>query len=164
LYTAILSIIIGTFGALYQVKIKKLLAYSAISHVGFLLIGFAAYNITGFFALFFYIIAYILISLNFFGIILNLRKIDNNLKLKKINEYVLLFKSNKILAINFSIILFSIAGVPPLLGFFSKLYIFKAAIHANLYLITILAAVLSVIACLYYIRIIKLMFFKSFDY
>jgi NADH-quinone oxidoreductase subunit N len=164
IYSSILSIIIGTLGALYQDKIKKLLAYSAISHVGFLLIGFSTYNIVGFFALFFYIIVYILISLNIFSIILSLRKLDNNLKFKKINEFISLFKSNKIIAINFCIILFSIAGLPPLAGFYSKLYIFISAIKAEIYLITIIAAILSVIASMYYIRLIKLMFFKSFNY
>ena len=149
---------------MYQNKIKKLLAYSAISHVGFLLIGFSSYNIVGFFALFFYIIVYIIISLNIFSIILSLRKVDNNLKFKKINEFISLFKSNKIIAINFCIILFSIAGLPPLAGFYSKLYIFISAIKAEIYLITVIAAIMSVIASMYYIRVIKLMFFKNFNY
>ena len=124
LYSALLSIIIGTFGALYQVKIKRLLAYSAISHVGFLLIGFSSFTNWSIFSLFFYLIVYILISINMFSILLVMRKIDNNLKIKKINELVILFKSNALLAINFCLILFSIAGIPPLAGFYSKLYIF----------------------------------------
>ncbi len=164
IYSSILSIIVGTLGALYQTKIKKLLAYSAISHVGFLLIGFSSYDVLGLFGLFFYIIVYILISLNIFSILLSLRKLDNNLKFKKINEFALLFKSNKLLAINFCIILFSIAGLPPLVGFYSKFYIFISAIKSEIYLISIIAAVFSVIACMYYIRLIKLMFFKVFEY
>jgi NADH-quinone oxidoreductase subunit N len=163
-YSSILSIIIGTLGGLYQIKIKRLLAYSAISHIGFLLIGFSTYTKVGFFALFFYIIIYIILSLNIFAIILSLRKIDNNLKLKRINEFTLLFKSNKILAINFCLILFSITGLPPLVGFYSKLYIFISAIKSEIYLIALIAAVFSVIASMYYIRLIKLMFFKNLDY
>jgi len=164
LCTAIFSIILGTLGALYQSKLKKLLAYSAISHVGFLLIGLSNLNNLSLFSLFFYISVYILISLNIFALILGLRKNNSYLKFKKINEFVILFKSNKLLAINFAIILFSIAGIPPLVGFYSKFYIFVSAIDSNIYLIGILAAIFSVIASMYYIRLIKLMFFKNFNY
>jgi NADH:ubiquinone oxidoreductase subunit 2 (subunit N) len=90
--------------------------------------------------------------------------VDNNLKFKKINEVVILFKSNPLLAINFCLILFSIAGIPPLVGFYSKLYIFISALKSEIYISAILAAVLSVIASMYYIRLIKLMFFKNFEY
>lgn len=164
LYGAILSIIIGTLGALYQTKLKRLLAYSAISHVGFLLIAFASFNTWSIFSLTFYLIVYILISLNIFSVLLVLRKIDNNLKIKKINELVILFKSNPLLAINFCFILFSIAGIPPLMGFYSKLYVFISAIKSEIYLIALIAAIFSVIASMYYIRLIKLMFFKNFEY
>lgn len=164
LYSAISSIIIGTMGALYQVKIKRLLAYSAISHVGFLLIGLVTLSNLGTFALFFYLVVYIIMSLNIFAVLLALRKQDNLLKLKKINEFVILFKSNKLLAINLAVILFSIAGIPPLIGFYSKFYIFIAAIKSQIYLIAIIAAIVSVIASMYYIRLIKLMFFKNFEY
>lgn len=164
LYSAGLSIIIGTLGALYQSKFKRLLAYSAISHVGFLLIAFISFSNWSIFSLFFYLVIYILISINIFSVILVLRKIDNNLKLKKINEIVVLFKSNTLLAVNFCLILFSIAGIPPLVGFYSKLYIFVSAIKSEYYLIVLIAAVFSVIASMYYIRLIKLMFFKNFDY
>lgn len=164
IFSAILSILIGVFGALYQVKIKRLLAYSAISHVGFLLIGYCSFNNFGFFALFFYLIMYMLMSLNIFVIILTLRRINSGLKFKKINELVVLFKSNPVLALNFCLVLFSIAGIPPLLGFYSKLYIFISAMIDELYLVIIIVALLSVVACLYYIRLIKLMFFKVFDF
>lgn len=164
LFSAGLSIVIGTLGALYQSKIKRLLAYSAISHVGFLLIAFTSFTNWSIFSLFFYLLVYILISINIFTVLLVLRKVDNNLKIKKINEIVILFKSNPLLAINFCLVLFSIAGIPPLVGFYSKLYIFISAIKAEYYAIVILAAVFSVIASMYYIRLIKLMFFKNFNY
>ena len=164
LYAAILSIIIGTLGALYQSKLKRLLAYSAISHVGFLLLGFVSFTNWSIFSLFFYLIVYILISINLFTVLLVLRKVDNNLKIKKINELVILFKSNGLLAINLCLILFSIAGIPPLVGFYSKLYVFISAIKSEYYLAVLIAAVFSVIASMYYIRLIKLMFFKNFNY
>ncbi len=163
-YSALLSIIIGTLGALYQTKLKRLLAYSAISHIGFILIGFISFNVWGIFSLFFYVIIYIIISLNIFSLLLVLRKVDNNLKLKKINEFAILVKSNPLLAVNFSLILFSIAGIPPLVGFYTKWLIFISAIKSNIFLICIIAALFSVIAALYYIRLIKLMFFKNFNY
>ena len=163
LYSGLFSIILGTLGALYQSKIKRLLAYSAISHVGFLLIAFSSFNTWSIFSLFFYLIIYIIISINIFTVILTLRKIDNNLKIKKINEIVVLFKSNALLAINFCLILFSIAGIPPLVGFYSKLYVFISAIKSEYYFVAIIAAIFSVIASMYYIRLIKLMFFKNFD-
>ena len=164
LYAALLSITIGTLGALYQIKLKRLLAYSAISHVGFLLLGFVSFNNWSIFSLFFYLIIYIIISINIFTVLLVLRKADNNLKFKKINEVVILFKSNPLLAINFCLILFSIAGITPLVGFYSKLYIFISALKSEIYISAILAAILSVIASMYYIRLIKLMFFKNFEY
>lgn len=163
-FCALLSIVIGTLGALYQIKLKRLLAYSAISHVGFLLIGFLSFNSWSIFSLFFYLVIYIIISLNIFTLLLVLRKVDNNLKIKKINEISILSKSNPLLAINFCLILFSIAGIPPLSGFYSKLYIFISAIKTEFYLIALIAALFSVLASMYYIRLIKLMFFKNFDY
>ena len=149
---------------MYQTKLKRLLAYSAISHVGFLLLGFVSFTNWSIFSLFFYLIVYILISINLFTVLLVLRKVDNNLKIKKINELVILFKSNGLLAINLCLILFSIAGIPPLVGFYSKLYVFISAIKSEYYLAVLVAAIFSVVASMYYIRLIKLMFFKNFNY
>lgn len=163
-YSGLSSIVIGTFGALYQTKLKRLLAYSAISHVGFLLIGFISLSTWSIFSLIFYLLVYIIISINIFSVILSIRKRTNNIKIKKINELIILFKSNKTLAINFALILFSIAGIPPLAGFYSKFYIFVSAIKADVYVVALIAAILSVIGCLYYIRLIKLLFFKITDY
>jgi NADH-quinone oxidoreductase subunit N len=94
IFAAIISIIIGTLGGLFQTKIKRLIAYSAISHIGFMIIGLSIATNLGLFSLFFYIITYIIISLNIFTFLLVVRKVDNNLKIKKINELILLFKSN----------------------------------------------------------------------
>ncbi len=164
IYVSLLSIIVGTLGGLYQTKIKRLLAYSAINHVGFLLIGLIGVTYFGFFALSFYIMIYILISINIFTILLVLRRKYNNLKIKKINEFAILFKSHPLLAINFCLILFSVAGIPPLAGFYSKFYIFSSAINSQIYLVAVVSALLSVLASMYYIRLIKLMFFKQIEY
>jgi proton-translocating NADH-quinone oxidoreductase chain N len=164
LSVALMSIILGTFGALYQSKIKKLLAYSAISHTGFLLLGYSSFTNYSLFATYLYIIVYIIISLNIFILLLVLRRRDNFLKFKNLSEFVVLFKSNPLLSINFCLILFSIAGIPPLLGFYSKLFIFLSVLNFDLYFIVFLVAVTSVVASMYYIRLIKLMFFKKFRF
>ena len=164
LYVSLLSIILGTLGALYQLKIKKLLAYSAISHTGFLLLGYSSFTNFSLFATYVYIIVYVIISLNMFTLLLVLRKRDNFLKFKKLSEFVVLFKSNPLLSINFCLILFSIAGIPPLLGFYSKLFIFLSALNSDLYFMVFIVAVSSVVASLYYIRLIKVMFFKKFKF
>jgi NADH:ubiquinone oxidoreductase subunit 2 (subunit N) len=104
------------------------------------------------------------LSITIFGLLLSIRKWNNNLKIKKINEVIYLLKSNYLLAIIFCLTLFSIAGIPPLIGFYSKFYIFMAGIHSGFYLIVIIAAVISVISAMYYIKLIKLMFFKQFSY
>lgn len=162
--SGIVSLIIGVFGALYQTKIKRLLAYSGISHVGFLLISLAIISIESFFSFLFYICIYMILSLNIFALLLSFRKWSTNLKFKKINEIVYLFRSNKSISIIFAISLFSLAGIPPLVGFYSKFYVFMAGLQNNYFLIIIIAAIFSVISSMYYIRLIKLLFFRSYDY
>ena len=164
IYSGLLSLVVGTFGALYQVKLKRLLAYSAIGHMGFILLAFADFDVDSLFSILFYLTVYVFLSISLFSILLSIRNVSSGLKIKKINELVLLFKSNSFLAISFSIVLFSIAGIPPLLGFYSKFYVFVSLLKSNLYLIALFSSLVSVIGSLYYIRLIKLMFFKVFDY
>lgn len=163
-FCTFLSLVIGTLGAIYQVKIKRLLAYSAVSHVGFLLLGLSVMTIESFYNILFYICIYMLLSTSIFSILLSIRRWNNNWKIKKINEIVLITKSNFLLATIFALVLFSIAGIPPLIGFYSKLYIFMVGIQNKYYIITIIAALVSVASALYYIRLIKLMFFKQLSY
>ena len=106
-----------------------------------------------------------IISFNLFTLILSLRKNDTNIiKIKKINELIILFKSNRTFAIIFCIILFSVAGIPPLLGFYGKFYLFTNAIRSELYIITFIITIISVIGSMYYLRLIKLIFFTDYDY
>jgi len=128
------------------------------------LLGLSNFNIDSLYSVIFYLIVYIILSIGFFSVLLSLRKVYNKLKIKKISEFIYLFKTNTFLAVIFCIILFSIAGIPPLLGFYSKFYVFVSLIKSNLYFIALVASVISVIGSLYYIRLIKLMFFKVFDY
>jgi len=164
LISIFLSLIIGTFSALLQVKLKRILAYSGVTHVGFLLLGLSINTIEGFYSVFFYIVIYMLLSLTLFSIILSIYKWNTYLKIKHISEVILLFKGNSILSFLFGLTLFSIAGIPPLIGFYSKFYVFVAAIQVKYYFLVLVAALISVISTIYYIRLIKLMFFKNINY
>lgn len=165
IFCAILSMIIASLGALAQNKFKRLFAYSAIGHVGYILVGLATGTTLGLQALLLYIILYIIMIINLFGIVLSLRKQVNNGSTISIVEYITdvsnLSKLNPILAIITSIVLFSMAGIPPLAGFYSKLYIFLSAIESNLYLLALIGVLTSVVGAVYYIRIIKIMYFET---
>lgn len=158
---SIISMIIGTLGALWQTKIKRLLAYSGIGHIGYMLIGISTGSIEGIYSTFFYVIIYIIMTVATFSILLSIRKQANLSKIKYINDLSGLFISNPQLALSFSLIMFSMCGIPPLAGFFSKMFIFISAINMEMYFLAIIGVMTSVVASFYYIRIIKLMFFDS---
>jgi len=158
---SILSMIVGTLGALWQTKIKRLLAYSGIGHIGYMLIGVSSGSIEGIYATFFYIIIYIIMTIATFSILLSIRRQGNLSKLKYLNDLSGLFISNPQLAFSFAIVMFSMCGIPPLAGFFSKMFIFISAINMEMYFLAIIGVMTSVAASFYYIRIIKLMFFDS---
>lgn len=165
IFCAILSMVIASLSALAQNKFKRLFAYSAIGHVGYILIGFATGTTLGIQALLLYIILYIIMIINLFGIILSLRtqtnKSSNMTTIEYLSDLSNLAKLNPILAIVISLVLFSMAGIPPLAGFYSKLYIFLSAIESNLYLLALVGVLTSVIGSVYYIRIIKIMYFEN---
>ena len=158
-----ISMLVGSITGLYQDRIKRLLAYSAIGHVGYILIGMASGSILGIQALLLYLVIYIVMSLNMFGIILSLRKQDQesgkSSPITYIEDLRQLSYSQPLVAIMLTIGLFSMAGIPPLAGFYSKWYIFSSAIDAHLYLLALVGVVTSVIGSVYYIRIIRLMYF-----
>lgn len=158
----ILSIFIGTFGALLQTKIKRLFAYSAIGHMGFILISLANFTVINYMITFAYGLTYIILNLSFFSILISLRKLDGT-ELKDIRELSSLFKNNKVLAIFLSLNLFSIAGIPPLFGFYSKWLILLSLINNDLWFIAIIILVLSMISVYYYIKLIKILFFELND-
>jgi len=126
--SAALSIFIGTLGALNQFKLKRLMAYSAISHIGFLLIGLSTLSLNGLIATLIYFILYIIMTLLTFTIILNIAPNTAN----PLNLLVGLSRINPLLSLCFALSLLSIAGVPPLAGFLSKFYIITAALQSNM--------------------------------
>ena len=167
LISSFLSLIIGTIVGLAQTKIKRLLAYSTISHIGFILLALALNSEQSIDSLLFYIIQYTLTNLNVFlillafGYIINSKNlINNNLINADINFISQLkgqFFHNPILSLSLSICLFSMAGVPPLIGFFSKYYVLYSAISSQYYLMAIIAILTSVISASYYIKIIRIL-------
>jgi NADH-quinone oxidoreductase subunit N len=163
LICSFLSLIVGTFGALYQQKVKRLYAYSTINHVGFMLLGLSTVSVEGLEASLFYLIVYLILSLTLFLILLSIRKSVDNRKIVYLNQFSMLLRNNSILAFIFALNLFSIAGIPPLIGFYSKYYIMLAAFKSHYYFMAVIAIFLSVISAVYYIRLIVLMFFESYN-
>lgn len=157
------SMILGAFGALAQNKIKRFLAFSSISHAGYLLVGFASANIEGIQSFLLYIIVYIVMNIIAFSIILSgTRHTKNHMisHLKYITDLAYLAKTNPVLAVTFTVTMFSMAGVPPFAGFYSKAFLFFAAINSNLGVLAVLGVLTSVLTCFYYLRIVRIMYFS----
>ncbi len=159
---AVGSLIVGSFGALYQTKLKRLLAYSSIGHIGFLLLGLITGTEEGIYSIYIYIVIYMIMSVILFAVILNLSTIDNKSP-EVITDLTMLKKKNPLVAATVMLTLFSMAGVPPLAGFFSKFYILSSCLHSSMYVLATLAVLSSVVSAVYYIRIIKCMYFDSVD-
>jgi len=160
LISALLSIILGSIAAIYQVKLKRLLTYSMITNTGYLLLSFAFGDVSGIYVSVFYLISYVLIMLGLFFCFISLRSRSNNLLIKRINMLANLIEINPYLAFSVFILLFSIAGVPPLLGFYSKFFLFLFSMKFKMYWLALLFVVFSVISVFYYIRLVKLMYFN----
>lgn len=160
-YLSFLTVLIGSLGALYQIKIKRFIAYSAISHIGYIGLGISMGSRFGLFAVFFYFMVYFLLNINFFLMYINLRNLSLGFQFKKINDLKLLAESNPLLAALFSLNLFSIAGVPPLAGFFSKFFILCALIERGFFLSSFFLVLISVLSSFYYIRLIKTFYYSS---
>jgi NADH-quinone oxidoreductase subunit N len=153
---AIASMILGSLAAIWQQNIKRMLAYSSIGHVGFALIGLAAGTESGVRGVLVYMAIYLAMSVGTFCCVLAMRR--NGRQVEGINELAGLARNQPILALAFAILMFSMAGIPPMAGFFGKLYIFLAAIESGLYTLAIIGVLSSVIGAYYYLRIIKVMY------
>lgn len=160
---AILTIIVGSFGGLEQKKLKSLLAYSSISHMGYTLIAFSTGTLEGMQMLFCYLFLYMFVSLYTWSIflVLQLKHKYTKKQNKDLTDLNSLSKSNNILALFFSTVLLSIAGLPPMIGFLIKIGIFLASMEASIYFIAVVSILCSVISTFYYIRIIKIIYFES---
>jgi NADH-quinone oxidoreductase subunit N len=159
-FTALLSIMLGSIAAIYQIKIKRLLTYSMITNSGYLLMGLSLGDVSGIYATLFYLISYIFIMIGLFFCFISLRNSSTNLLIKKITSLVNLLEINGPLAFSIFILMFSIAGIPPLLGFYSKFFLFMFALKLKFYLLTILFVIFSVVSVYYYIRLVKIIYFN----
>ena len=160
-WSAILSLIFGSLGAIVQKKWKRFLAYSSINHIGFILIGFLSGEDSGLFSIIFYLIIYIVTTVAIFSFVIDFRTFmyPKSYQVRYISRIVNLSKTNSLAALSLTIILFSTAGIPPLSGFFSKLFILLNGMQNGVYSLVIFTILMSGIACFYYIRIVKLVYF-----
>lgn len=167
IFCSICSMVIGALAALSQNKVKRLLAYSSIGHIGFILLALCCGTIEGLQALLIYLLIYIAMTLNLFAIIMcPVRRENHSLqtvrygRIKYITDLASLAKTNPVLALTMTVTLFSMAGIPPLAGFYSKAIVLFAAMSSIMYTGAIVGVVSSVISCFYYIRVIKIMYFQ----
>ena len=154
-----ISLLVGVYGAITQKVIKRLLAFSSINHIGFMLLGIMSYQFMSEGTLFFYLIIYLITTFGIFAILLNLRTVDGEFtKISQLNG--LRFTSNS-KSISMLVFFFSLAGIPPFAGFFAKFFILSASITDGFFFLSIVAVLSSVIAAFYYLTIIKNMFFNK---
>jgi len=159
IFLSIASMILGAVAAIGQSNIKRLMAYSSIGHMGYALAGLAPGTNTGIHSTIIYLTIYLVMNLGAFGCIFMMKR--ENVFYEKINDLSGLSKNHPMLALGFLIILFSLAGMPPLAGFFAKFYIFMAVIEAKMYTLAIIGLVTTVISAFYYLRIIKVIYFDK---
>ena len=158
-FVSIASMLLGSFAAIGQRNIKRLMAYSSIGHMGFALIGLAAGTSEGVQGVLIYMAIYITMTLGAFAVILSMRRSTG--MVESIDQLAGLARTHPSTAFFLAMILFSMAGVPPLAGFFAKFYVFLAAIKAGLYVLSVIGVLASVVGAYYYLSIIKVMYFDE---
>ncbi len=158
-FISIASMVLGAFAAIGQSNIKRLMAYSSIGHVGFALVGLAAGSQAGVQGVATYMIIYLVMTLGTFAFILSMRTKDN--QVEQIADLAGLSKTNPFRALILTVLMFSLAGIPPLAGFFAKWYVFLAAMQANLLALSVIGVLASVVGAFYYLRIIKIVWFDE---
>lgn len=163
LFSAISSIIVGTFGAFVQQKWKRFLAFSSINHVGFILLGLASTSFTSQEVLAYYIIIYMIMTFTLFCLFLSLRIKANNksYQIRYLKDLKCIGKYNPALSVCFVFVLFSMGGVPPLAGFLAKVLVIWEVVKANLVALIVLTVLMSSVACFYYLRLIKTLYFQN---
>ena len=158
-FLAIASMALGSFAAIGQRNIKRLMAYSSIGHMGYALVGLAAGTAEGVQGVIVYLAIYLAMTLGTFACILAMRRKCH--MVEDIDQLSGLSSTSPMMAFLLAMLLFSLAGIPPLAGFFAKFYIFLAAIHAGFYALAVIGVLLSVVGAYYYLRIVKIMYFDA---
>lgn len=159
IFISIASMILGAVAAIGQKNIKRLLAYSSIGHIGYALAGVATGNVSGYQSAIVYISIYVIMNIGIFSCLYLLKK-DGEYK-ENISDLSGASKKHPLLAISFLIILFSLAGIPPLGGFFAKFYVFSAVLEQKMYALAIIGLLTTVISAFYYLKIIKIIYFDD---
>ena len=159
IFLSIASMLFGAIAAIGQTNIKRLIAYSSISHIGYALAGLSTGSNEGIQSSVIYITIYILMNLGLFSCLLMMKR--NNEYFENIEDLSGLSKNHPLLSLSLLIILFSLAGIPPLAGFFAKFYIFKSVLEQSMYFLAIVGLLSTVVAAFYYLRIIKIMYFDK---
>lgn len=158
-FVAIASMALGSFAAIGQTNIKRLMAYSSIGHMGFALVGLAAGTQQGAQGVLIYIAIYVAMTLGTFAVILAMKR--NGQAVETIRDFSGLARTNPLLAFFMAMLLFSLAGIPPLAGFFAKFYVFMAAVQAGLFTLAVIGVLCSVVGAFYYLTIVKVMYFDE---
>jgi NADH-quinone oxidoreductase subunit N len=158
-FLAIASTLLGSFAAIGQTNIKRLMAYSSIGHMGFALIGLAAGNEIGIRGVAIYLAIYLVMTLGTFAAILAMR-VDGK-SVENISDLAGLSRTNGLMAFFLAMLMFSLAGIPPLAGFFAKYYVLLAAVDAGLYPLAVVGVLASAVAAFYYLRVVKIMYFDE---
>ena len=159
IFLSIASMLFGAIAAIGQTNIKRLIAYSSIGHIGYTLAGLATGSNEGIQSSIVYITIYVIMNLAFFSCLLMLKR--NNQYYEDIDDLSGLSKNHPLLSLSLLVILFSLAGIPPLAGFFAKFYIFTAVLEQSMYFLAIVGLLSTVIAAFYYLRIIKIIYFDA---
>ena len=158
-FISVLSMVLGAFAAIGQTNIKRLMAYSSIGHVGYALIGLAAASPEGVRGVLIYLTIYLVMNLGTFACILAMRRGEH--MVEGLDDLKGLAKTHPGMALALAVFMFSLAGIPPLAGFFGKFYVFMSAVNAGLYVLAVIGVVSSVVGAFYYLRIVKLMYFDE---
>ena len=159
IFLSIASMLFGAIAAIAQTNIKRLIAYSSIGHIGYTLAGLATGSNEGIQSSIIYISIYVIMNLALFSCLLMLKR--NNQYYEEIEDLSGLSKNHPLLSLSLLVILFSLAGIPPLAGFFAKFYIFKAVLEQSMYFLAIVGLLSTVVAAFYYLRIIKIIYFDK---
>jgi len=158
-FVSIASMALGAFAAIGQKNIKRLMAYSSIGHMGFALVGLAAGTPEGVQGVLVYMSIYVAMTLGTFACILSMRR--DGMLVENISDLSGLARTHPTMAFFFAMLLFSLAGIPPLAGFFAKFYVFLAAIKAGLFVLAVIGVLTSVVGAFYYLTIVKIMYFDE---
>lgn len=158
-FLSIGSMLVGAFAAIAQENLKRLLAYSSIGHMGYALIGLIAVSEAGASGVILYLLIYMFMTAGVFAVVLSMRR--DGLLVEQISDLSGLSRNHPALAYCMAILMLSMAGIPPMAGFFGKLMIFNAAVEQGYYVLAVVGVLSSVVACYYYLRVVKVMFFDE---